>query len=425
VREEQGKEELGRDLCPDSYLMKTSCEKFYTNRWTVPLTAKLKKACFYAVLAYLFVNSSFTFFVVKELLLYTILFLSFILWIKSKRLPQTPLDKPIVLFSLWSFISIFYSLNPQNALHDVRVYVLIPILFYYAINTVVDNKNKIQTVIYWIITGTVFWCIIGLIYFFLIQHHKPFIHPLEFKHIYHCLYPFLTVPVFILTLHLAYIVRQIRYKMLYILSSLILLFTTLLTLSRGGIIVLAISVILLTIKRWKLVLSALIILVCLVIASTKTQNLDTRFRKITKDPRFNIWLVSWYMIKDKPLTGWGFSGVSYAKIYQRYQKYQSSKFAIIKQVKHPHNLIIDIAVKLGLIGLAIFLYLIGKYLLLVKKVFLTFPNELNWSLFIATISILLCGLYDNFWNRHIEALFFSLVGLEAVWVSNSGQLINK
>jgi len=377
---------------------------------------KIKTACFYTALSYLFINSCFTLFVVKEFFLYTTLFLAFVFYIKLKNLPKTPLDKPIVLFLTWSFISIFYSLNPQNALHDVRVYVLTPILFYYAITAIADNENKIRTLICCIIVGTIFWCIISLIYFFPIQHHKPFVDHLEFKHINPCLYPFLTIPVFILTLHLAYIVRQIRYKILYIFSSFILFFTTLLTLSRGGIISLVISTIFLTLRKWKLVIPALIILACVGIISTKTQNLDARFHKITHDERFNIWLVSLHIIKDKPLAGWGFSGLSYSEICQKYKKNQSPKFSIMSRANHPHNLIIDIGVKLGLIGVGISFYFIGTYLFIMRKMLFfvkdNFIKEISWALLIATISVLLCGLYDNFWNRHIEALFFSLVGIQ-------------
>ncbi len=378
---------------------------------------RFKEYCFYTILVYLFFNFCFTLFVIKEILLYFALFLFFVFCIKFKRFPRTFLDKPIFLFLFWSFISIFYSIDPGNALHDVRVYILMPIFLYYLINTVVDSKAKIQLIIYSIVVGAVFWCIIGLIYFFLIQHHKLFIDHFEFKHIHHCLYPFLTVPVFILSFHLLNIERQFKYKILYFISCFVLFFSTLLTLSRGGIIALVVSAFLFVIKRWKFIFYFLIILLFLIIISLKIQNLDSRFRKITCDPRFNIWLVSLYIIKDKPLTGWGFSGLSYSKIYQKYSQHQSFKFNIITKVNHPHNFFIDIMVKLGITGLVIFLYLILKYLYLVKKLIYRqelFVKETSWALFVATISIIFCALYDNFWNRHIETLFFTLLGLQVV-----------
>lgn len=182
----------------------------------------------------------------------------------------------------------------------------------------------------------------------------------------------LTLPVVIfLIIH----IRR-KYKWLYVIGFFLILYSLILSGSRSGIISATISsgtLILLEANFIKLLkkkhyyIIGLILLAGLVILIIPLNNNKADSAK----GRLLIWLVSYEMIKDKPVFGHG-----YGKFKVDYMDYQANYFSrhpqsqysqLADNVKHPFNEYILVAVEYGLLGLTVFLILICSILRAVLK----------------------------------------------------------
>jgi len=115
-------------------------------------------------------------------------------------------------------------------------------------------------------------------------------------------------------------------------------------------------------RSWSLLQKILLYSVGLLIVFLSLAGLY-KFKKGSADGRLLMWQVSWEMIKDKPLTGWGCGGFN-----AQYGNYQANWFRVgngsLDQElvaglpKSPFNEPIRIAVEYGFIGLILFLFLV-------------------------------------------------------------------
>ena len=139
------------------------------------------------------------------------------------------------------------------------------------------------------------------------------------------------------------------------------------TVSRGGLLALFVALIAacLLAGRWRgrtLVVTALG-LMTMVIYFASFAGLDARDRVTTVEGgsgRTDIWKVGWRMVEDKPITGIGSGNFPISSIHYLLQPgvLERDEF-IIDTPKVAHNTYLHILAELGIVGLALFLTIIG------------------------------------------------------------------
>lgn len=274
---------------------------------------------------------------------------------------RSPLTLPFALFTAWAFIGLFFALDKGNSLHDFRAHLLKYLAIYYILINFFNSRKRL-TILSWIIiiSATIF-SIGGVTYFYVILKN-PISTRLGFSQMMNIdLIGFVTIFAMLLSLRQFRLETQWYRRAILVVCLLGTFAATYLTMSRGSLGAVFIALIVFFVKKNKFIVISLIILSLIAVKTVPA--LKGRFSLNTnlKDVRIGINLTTLEIIKDYPITGIGFGMETYgysnfinlakynAKIPPQYQQKTV--------IKSPHNSFADIAVRTGVVGLALFLFI--------------------------------------------------------------------
>ncbi len=295
---------------------------------------------------------------------YYLSFLSLIILLVFKKVDFTlrsPLTVGIALFFLWAVLGLFITLDFSNTLHDLRGYLLEYLIVFYLLINFYTSRHRLETLSVLVITSAMTFAIGGIIlYYFIEGHHFHERFGRTFKEMYTGFMCFTTVFAATLSLHKVYTAESKARQLIYFFSFLILSAATLLNQSRGAIISLFVSLIIMCIyKKKSLIFITGIIFMLLLLPGVKERITELGMTSV----RSQMFFLSLEVIKDYPIAGVGYGGEIYgnkklvdlekynAKLPEKYQQ----KPEIVAST---HNTFLDIAVRTGLVGLALFILII-------------------------------------------------------------------
>jgi len=304
---------------------------------------------------------------IKEICFYLNLFIITILIFSKKKnfTLESPLSLPFGLFVLWSFIGLFFAINKENSIHDFGVHLLKYLVLYYIIINFFNSKKRFFYLSWVIIISVTLFCLWGMITFyiffnnpiktrFLIDARTLYLPYLEFS------YEF----AFILAAYIILRYQQLYKKLFPAFCLATISLAIILSQTRSAYLSILISSIFLFHRSIKKLFIILIIFAAILFFSPIQSRLSEPMLK-WDNPRIMTWLNFAEMIKDHPVMGIGFGMQSYhdEKFVAKYAKKVSTKFrgngsAIIVA---PHNFILDIAVRTGIVGLLLFLYILFTF----------------------------------------------------------------
>ena len=126
--------------------------------------------------------------------------------------------------------------------------------------------------------------------------------------------------------------------------------------------------------------------------------------------RSQIWLANIDMIKERPLTGWGFGNYKQFReaFYQRYPQADTDA--------HAHNNFLQMWVDAGLLGLAAFLFLVGSIIMTGWRAYVRQRTEPLKSLilgcWLGLVGFLIGGLTQYNWgDAEVALVWWATVGL--------------
>lgn len=276
---------------------------------------------------------------------------------------KAPFTYPLIVFFLWSLLSIFWALNIENTINDVRGHLLNHIIFYFLIINFFHSRKRLETLAWIVVLTAVFFSVIGIVYYYVIIGNQVqsirlgylvsnldnvstelpvnFIGTLNITAIFFCLY-FFSRPSFLCS------------RIAIILCALVSFVAIFLTQSRGSLVALVFagSTMLVLIRKKKL-LPIFLIAISVVIFLTPFKD---RIDKASLIERFKINYVAFEVLKDYPLKGIGFGMMTFNSNINKkvYINKLPEKFRPA-DIFTPHNWLLDITVRLGLIGLILFL----------------------------------------------------------------------
>jgi len=274
---------------------------------------------------------------------------------------KSPLTLPFALFTAWAFIGLFFALDKGNSLHDFRTHMIKYLAIYYILINFFSSRKRLVILSWIIIISAAIFSIGGLTYFYVILKN-PISTRLGFSQMMNIdLIGFVTIFAMLLSLRQFRLETQWYRKAILVVCLMGTSTATYLTMSRGSLIAAFIALIVFFVKKNRLSLVFLIIFSLIAVTSVPVLKSRLSFSTALKDIRVGINLTTLEIIKDYPITGIGFGMETYgysnvidltkynAKIPPQYQQKTV--------IRSPHNSFADIAVRTGILGLALFFFI--------------------------------------------------------------------
>jgi O-antigen ligase len=334
---------------------------------------------------------------------------------------RSPLTLPFILFFLWAVFGLFFTLDFQNTLHDLRGHLLEYLIIFYLLVNYFNSQKRLEILSVIVIAGATLFSVGAINQYYFIEGF-PFsarLGDITFRGAMQTdLIGFTTTFSSILALHLFHKNKTGTYKILFATCFLTTTATTLLTQSRGSLIGLGVSFIILCFANKRNLI--FIVLVALLIFLTPGMRDRMKSEGFTKDIRTKINRLTLEEIKDHPIAGIGFGMQIYGnknvldleKLNRQLPPEYQQDGVIIAA---PHNIILDIAVRTGIVGLALFLYILITSLWMLWKTFRLTKNEpyklLAIYLFASLTSFLLPALFADAMFGPRAIIFYTILAM--------------
>ena len=330
---------------------------------------------------------------------------------------KSPLTLPFVLFTAWAFIGLFFALDKGSSLHDFRAHLLkYLVLYYILINSFNSRKQLVGLSWIIIISATIFS--IGEIYYFYFMLGNSFSAKLVtgLTEIPVNWVGFITVTAAIFSIHHISTGSKLYVKTISLISLFPLCALSVLTQARSAVLALFLSVIILCFKNKKILIACLgIILIVTYISPLKNRFIHAN--PITS-LRLDINYMTFEIIKDFPIIGIGFGMETYGNGKQinleKYNKKTPEKYRG-PIYKDPHSMPFSIAVRTGLVGLALFVYILFMSFKMCWKCVKHGKDNFikRWGRCVAGIFVvvLVIGNFEPFFSHVPEVVFYTIFAM--------------
>ncbi len=365
---------------------------------------------------------------IKEISFYLSVFIVLILII-SRKINfsfKTPLILPFGLFVIWSFIGLFFAFDKGNSIHDFYSHLLRYIILYFIIINYFNSKKLLSRLAWIIIISTTLFSLGSVIYFYFILgfnlSERLGVNALPqtgFNII-----SVLTLFAIILSFRELFAEKYLLYRHTILVFCLLIMFAAvLLTHSRALYIALVFAGIPLFLNSKKKFM-AFIGIIMLVFVFTPIKD---RFKNpIKHDPRIPVMHVAAEVIKEHPIVGIGFGMQTYGKLdLEKYEKRIPQKYhANGGTMTDPHNMVMDITVRLGVVGLLFFFYIMFVFFKMCWDIIKHGKDNCikNWGrcLAAAFIAVFVIGLFQPIFSHMPEVVFCTIFSMTTVvWRLNN------
>jgi O-antigen ligase len=268
-----------------------------------------------------------------------------------------PLTLPLSLFFIWAAFGLFFTLDFKNSLHDLRGHLLEFLIIFYLLVNYFHSPKKLEAISWIVISSTTIFSAGAVIIYYFIEGF-PFNDRLgfTFKEMHTGWMCFITIFAATLTLNNLYKAKSSIGRTLLAACFLILTATTLMNQSRGALIGLLASLIIMCFQNKKNLIFVFIAILLIVLIPGIKERIN---HEGLASLRSKINSLSIEVIEDYPITGVGFGMQIYSnKNVLDLEKYNMKLPVEDRQEKvaaSPHNTFLDIALRTGIIGL--FLYI--------------------------------------------------------------------
>lgn len=325
---------------------------------------------------------------------------------------RTPFTWILAVYLGWSFASIFWSQDRANSFHDFYAHLLNYVVLFYILVNVFNTEKRFIILVKTIVISTAIFSIAAVAYFYFVQGNPLSARLLPDPEIQPNMIGIITSFATVLSLSLLFREKKLPAVMMISACCAASLAAMVLTYSRGALVALIVSLILLFSQNWKkllLVMLAGTIIVSLMITLSPGFKERVVPERILQDGRIKIFYTALEIIKEHPLTGIGFGMETFRKEWNTYnsrlpQELKSRAFS------HTHNFILDVLVRLGLVGLIIFSCIIGISLKTSWSLWRSGQSSFvrHWShcSLSAFVVLLAAGMTGNIMNNHKSAVLF-------------------
>jgi len=353
---------------------------------------------------------------IKEICVYLSVFIVLIL-ICSKKTDfsfKSPLTLPFVLFVAWVFIGLFFALDKENSIHDFRAHLLKYLVVYYVLINFFNSQKRL-VVLSWIIIASAVIFSIGEMYYFYIMLGNSFSAKLStgLTEIPVNWVGYITVTAAIFSLFHMITNNNLQIKIISLISLFPLCTLSILTQARSAAVALLLAVIILCFKNKKIMVACLgILLIAVAVTPLKNRFINA---DLISGLRLPTDLTTVEIIRDYPIVGIGFGIETYANEryinLEEYSKRVSVKYKHGKILNDPHSMMFSIAVRTGIVGFALFLYILFTSFRMCWNLIRHGKDDFikKWGSCVAGIfvAVLVIGIFEPFFSHVPEVVFYT------------------
>ena len=346
---------------------------------------------------------------IKEITFYgSVLLLLALIFLKKKEFSlRTPLSIPFLLFALWGFFGLFFALNKGNSIHDFFVHLIRYLVIFYLLFNFFATKERLLILIWTIIISTALYSVGMLTDFYVMQGYglstKLGVYTEGQHEIPSNIIGICTLFGLLLSLYQLTKEDILYRKVILTICMCVTAVATLATQTRGAILAMIVSLILSfpKNKRTSLALFLFLVFVILIMPVKDQLTPSAIVGKINTDPRIKIWYSFGEMVMDHPITGIGFGMQTYhdENLLHKYNEKVPAKYRQETPLSAPHNIVLDVAVRVGFVGLALFFYIIFVFVRMGWQIIKSGKDDfiMHWSLcFLAAfVAVFIQGQFEN------------------------------
>lgn len=357
---------------------------------------------------------------IKEFVFYPTVFavLGLIAFKKIDFSLESPLSIPFVLFVSWAFLNLFFALDKPGSIHDFLAHLIKYICFYYILINFFSSKGSLDVISWLVIVSSTIFSVVSLSYFYIVlQNPLSARFGITFTDSATNIIGFTTVFAMILSVHQV-VSEKIFYRRAAAVFCLFPLFAaSALTQSRGTLLAMVFALSVLMIRHKKIVLFLLCAtLTYLLFSPVKNRFIDYQEYHV----RLGLIYYSIELIKDYPIIGSGFSIDTYrdpklfdpevyiARIPEKY-RYQPHGFY------WPHNMILDMGVRVGIVGITLFLYILFVPVKMCWSLIRSGgeASVKNWAICFLSAHVIFCvkGLFDPVCTHFVDVIFYTILSM--------------
>lgn len=340
---------------------------------------------------------------------------------------QTPLSLPLMLLAGWALVGVFFSLDVENSFHDWYSHLVKYLLLYFALIHCFPTRKDLVVLARLVVASAALFSVLGLVYYYGILHH-----PLETRFGMHFtegrdlfaesptnLIGVLTVFAIVLAIQLVRIEKVPLHRNVAAVCILPLAAATLLTQTRSSLLALFVAIFVLLFSRRKLLLAVTGFLLIAVLVTLGKDRLEPG--NIVGNERLGFYGITLQIIGENPLTGTGMGIQIFDEVIDRHhynnrlpeayrlEGWQVDEFAA------PHNLFLSVAMRLGIPGLAFFLFLltaaVRTCIRLIRDGNDFFLRSWGYAVLSALCMFLVKGLFEPIFNHFPEVVFFTVFSM--------------
>lgn len=350
---------------------------------------------------------------------------------------KTPLTYPLILFFLWSCLTLIWAMNFANTLSDVRAHLLNHLILFFLIINFFNSKNRVHMLAWILIVTAVAYSAVSFVFYYMVMDYSIMGRRLGglladnrfvWKELSVNSVGALTIPAMLFCVYFYRKISGLRNRLFLIMSGVLILVATIVTQSRGTLTALFITgIVLLLIKNKKLLPFFLAGMILVIIFSPYKNRLNL----FTFSERVKINYIYLQVLKDYPLGGIGFG-------MRTYQDNLDSKHYIDKAPAQlrpegsligPHSLFVDVLVRTGIIGFLLFLIIIAAFLRMswqvIRKARDNVIKDMGLFVLIAFLSYcIICLAEPLFWENAPAMMFYILMAMMTVlWFLNQDNAV--
>ncbi len=332
---------------------------------------------------------------------------------------RTPLLLPFAFFALWAFLGIFFALDTKNSTHDFYSHLLRYMMLYFMIINFFGSKRHLTGLSWIMVVSATVFSIGAVVYFYAILGHGLSERLVNFDQIPCNRISMVAAFAILLCLHLLFTKIRWSYIIVLLFCLIPLSAATILTQTRGTMVAMFLGLIILFFRYKRAMLAFLgVMLIAVATTPIKDRLFDTR----TNYPRISTNYRSFEIIKDYPITGIGFGMQTYATSHlispETYMSQIPPEYWSYEFFSSPHNMLFSIAVRTGLVGLALFLYILSVFVYMCWKLILDRKDDFikGWGLCILSLSVFffVVGLFEPVFNHLTETMLFLIFSMATI-----------
>jgi O-antigen ligase len=383
---------------------------------------------------YIFFNSFPHTTAIKEITLYLALFFVIILAVTRKTdfTFSTPLTIPFLLFLAWSCIGIFFALNRPNTIHDIYAHYIKYLAVFFILVNFFRTEQQFRILVWIVALSAALFSIGGIIYFYGLTGH-PLVDRFGFTEMSINYLGFVTISGLILALGLLFSCNLLLENVFLSVAVLGTSLATLLTQTRGALIALIVSVTIASWRKWKCFLLIGFGLICYLAYSPEF--VKERFfikdrQELIGNYRICINQLSLAVIQDHPIIGIGFGMQTYSDraLLLKYNERVPERYRqpLERLTPCPHNLYLDIAMRVGWVGFSLFMYILAMFFRLAWQTSIRGKTEFTkaWGRLLTAcmVSYLIQAFFADAAFGPQAIIFYVILALMTiVWRLNEGK----